>query len=77
MERVNETNHDDVAAWCERLTTHVNMAAEPIHALPFDAQSRALAMLVAIFERELKPLPTGRWGGSHHSRSFARRREGQ
>lgn len=68
----NESTHYDGAAWTERLTTHVNMAAEPIQALPIELHSRALAMLAACFDRELKPLPSGRGRNYRHSPNFAR-----
>lgn len=72
----NDTTRYDGAAWSERLTTHVNLAAEPIHALPIELQSRALAMLAASFDRELKPIPAGRWKGQPYTRGFGRHREG-
>ena len=69
----NESTHYNGATWSERLTTHVNLAAEPIHALPIELQSRALAMLAASFDRELKPIRGGQWRSHKPSRSFVRR----
>jgi hypothetical protein len=74
---MNDDDSRDGVAWNERVTTAVNWAAEHIHALPIELRSRALAMLAVSFDRELKPLLTGRWKSFNRSRSFARQGEGR
>ena len=67
----------DAAAWRERLTCAVNLAVEALYALPVELQPRALAMLAAYFDRELKPIPGGAWRGykpsNHDARTTKRR----
>ena len=72
MVTINDTTADDGMTWNERVTNAVHCAAEHIHALPQALRGRALAMLVASCDRELKPLQAGRWKAPRHSRNFAR-----
>lgn len=64
---IQDTSEYDNAAWNERITLAINLAAEQILALPAELRPRALAMLAASFDRQLKPLSYSRWSGNRLS----------
>ena len=73
---MSDNNRYDGAIWNERVTNAANCAIEQIQAMPIELRGRVLSIVAICFERELKPLPSGRWQSYKRSRNFDRRNDG-
>jgi hypothetical protein len=62
----------DEKQWHDRVNDAANGAAERIFALPEQLRPRALAVVLAHFDRELKPLPSTGYKNSRYGRRYAR-----